>query len=183
MSKNPSLARRVAPAMLLGSAAIAVVALFDPVFGHGSGGGGGNLFAAPATSDTGGNSDANTGINTGSNVGSNTSSKSNSKSNSGQSPAPVAADCANGTTITGSVIDTRYGPVQLQATVASGAICDVTPLVQPSGDGRTNYISQQVFPYLDKQAVKVGIKFQAVSGATYTSEGYRSALQSILDQM
>ncbi len=169
MSKNPSLARRVAPAMLLGSAAIAVVALFDPVFGHGSGGGGGNLFAAPATSDTGGNTDTNSG--------SNTSTKTNAKSQS------VSADCANGTTITGSVIDTRYGPVQLQATVASGTICDVTPLVEPSGDGRTNYISRQVFPYLDKQAVKVGVNFQAVSGATYTSEGYRSALQSILDQM
>jgi uncharacterized protein with FMN-binding domain len=155
--------------LLLGSAAIAVVALFDPVFGHGSGGGGGNLFAAPATSDSG----AKPGINS----GSNTSTKTNTKSKS------ASADCANGTAITGSVIDTRYGPVQLQATVASGAICDVTPLVQPSGDGRTNYISQQVFPYLDKQAVKVGIKFQAVSGATYTSEGYRSALQSILDQM
>ncbi|CAB4929389.1 unannotated protein [freshwater metagenome] len=169
MSKNPSLARRVAPAMLLGSAAIAVVALFDPVFGHGSGDAGGNLFAAPATSDSG----ANPGINS----GSNTSTKTNTKSKS------ASADCANGTAITGSVIDTRYGPVQLQATVSNGAICAVTPLAEPSGDGRTNYISQQVFPYLDKQAVKVGIDFQAVSGATYTSEGYRSALQSILDQM
>ena len=139
MSKRPSLARRLAPAVLLASAAIAVVALFDPVFGRGSGGG--NLLAGP-----------------------------------------LESDCASGTTLTSPVVDTLYGPVQIQATVASGVICDVTTLVEPSGDGRTNDISREVFPYLDEQAVKVGINFQAVSGATYTSEGYRSALQSILDQ-
>jgi len=140
MSRKPSLARRVIPAVLLGSAAVAGVVLFDPALGRGSGGG--DLTATP-----------------------------------------LKADCANGTTITGSVIDTRYGPVQLQATISNGAICNVTPLAKPSGDGRTDVISRRAFPYLNRQAVKVGIKFQAVSGATYTSEGYRSALQSILDQM
>ena len=95
---------------------------------------------------------------------------------------PVESDCAGGTTLTSPVVETLYGPVQIQATVASGVICDVTTLVEPSGDGRTNDISREVFPYLDEQAVKVGVNFQAVSGATYTSEGYRSALQSILDQ-
>lgn len=181
---RPSFIRRVAPAVVLGTAAIAAVALFDPVFG--SGGGGADLLGAPSTdlaNQTGtGNSSGGTNSTT-------STTKKNSNSGSNATPAPTpsdsaaAANCSNGSVIDSLVVNTRYGPVQIEATVANGAICKVTTLQEPSGDGRTNYISQQVMPWLDKQAVKVGVDFQSISGATFTSEGYRQALQSVLDQM
>lgn len=159
---RPSFARRVAPAVLLGTAAIAAVALFDPVFGSSDNS---NLLAAPSTDPA-------------SSIGTSTASTSKS----GRS-TPSATGCSNGSTITSDVVNTRYGPVQVEATVANGAICKVTTVQEPTGDGRTNYISQQVMPWLNKQAVKVGVDFQSISGATFTSEGYRQALQSVLDQM
>ena len=183
---RPSFARRVAPAVLLGTAAVAAVALFDPVFGSSDTA---NLLAAPST-DSGGITTSTSTTNKAGSSSNNSSTKSSStKSNSGSSATPSASsnsgstDCSNGTVIDSATVNSRYGPIQIEATVANGAICSVTTLQEPSGDGRTNYISQQVMPWLNKQAVKVGVDFQAISGATFTSEGYRQALQSVLDQM
>ncbi len=43
-------------------------------------------------------------------------------------------------------------------------------------------INSRAIPYLDAQAAEVGVEFDSVSGATYTSEAYRESMQSILDQ-
>lgn len=86
-------------------------------------------------------------------------------------------------TVTGQTVQTRWGPVQVQITVAGGKITAVTVLQQPSSNGRDAEIDGVALPILTKetlQAQSAGI--DSVSGATYTSEGYVGSLQSALDQ-
>jgi uncharacterized protein with FMN-binding domain len=60
----------------------------------------------------------------------------------------------------------------------------VTALLLPSGDGRSQEISNFAGPELAQQAVAAqNANIDGVSGATYTSESYRSSLQSALDQL
>jgi uncharacterized protein with FMN-binding domain len=86
-------------------------------------------------------------------------------------------------TVTGPVIDTRYGPVQVRATVKVGQLTDVQALALPTG-GRSGSISDYSAPVLRREALATqGAGIHAVSGATYTSEGYASSLQAALDQL
>jgi uncharacterized protein with FMN-binding domain len=85
--------------------------------------------------------------------------------------------------ITGPVIDTRYGPVQLQATISAGKIVDVQALQLPTDRALSARISQYVEPLLRREALQAqSPQIDGISGATYTSEGYAQSLQAILDQ-
>ncbi len=94
-------------------------------------------------------------------------------------------DCSSTTTtLTGDAAMTRWGPVQVRAEVAAdGSLCDVTAVAYPDGDRKSAQINAAAIPSLDAQAGEVGVAFQSISGATYTSEAYRQSLQSILDQL
>ncbi|MDX3644206.1 FMN-binding protein [Streptomyces sp. MB09-02B] len=84
--------------------------------------------------------------------------------------------------LTGSAIQTDYGPVQVRVTVTDGKITNAEALQQPSG-GRSTQISGTAIPELNQNAVSAGsADIDAVSGATYTSGGYKQSLQSALDQ-
>ncbi|MDX3509660.1 FMN-binding protein, partial [Streptomyces caniscabiei] len=84
--------------------------------------------------------------------------------------------------LTGSAIKTDYGPVQVRVTVTDGKITGAEALQQPSG-GRSTQISGTAIPKLNQNAVSAGsADIDAVSGATYTSGGYKQSLQSALDQ-
>jgi uncharacterized protein with FMN-binding domain len=97
--------------------------------------------------------------------------------------APAAAGECAGQTIDGPTIDTRWGPVQVEAVVSSsGQICDVDAIQSPNDHGRSVRINQQALPILHDEvmdAQSAGI--DNVSGATITTRGYRQSLQSILD--
>ncbi len=70
-------------------------------------------------------------------------------------------------------------------TVSGGKLTDVQALQLTNRDGRSVAISQQAAPILRQEACcrRSPRTIQAVSGATYTSEGYTtSLLQSALDQ-
>lgn len=96
--------------------------------------------------------------------------------------APSGGSGASGT-YTGTVAATRYGPVQVQLTVSGGKLTDVQALQLTNRDGRSVAISQQAAPILRQEALQAqSATIQAVSGATYTSEGYTTSLQSALDQ-
>jgi len=73
--------------------------------------------------------------------------------------------------------------VQVAATIANGELCDVHAVVWPDSDRRSSEISQFAIPVLDASASKQGVEFDAVSGATYTSDGYRQSLQQLLDSL
>lgn len=202
MSSRPSFMRRIAPAVVLGTAAIGVVALFDPALHSGGSDalasapmGTGSLDGATGTSATGSGGATGTGSATGSgaatgtggaNGADNSSTGGNSNAgdtkNSGKSSASNAS-CDNGQTIEGDTIQTRYGPVQASAVVVDGQVCQFTVVQYPQSDPRSRQISAQVVPWLEKAATAQGANFQHVSGATYTTEGYRQSVQSILDQL
>ncbi|GAB2854978.1 FMN-binding protein [Streptomyces deserti] len=85
-------------------------------------------------------------------------------------------------TVTGSAVQTQYGPVQVRVTVSGGKITQAEAVQAPSG-GRSSQITQNAVPRLNQAAVAAGsADIDAVSGATYTSNGYRQSLQSALDQ-
>ncbi|MFN8125634.1 MAG: FMN-binding protein [Candidatus Nanopelagicales bacterium] len=96
----------------------------------------------------------------------------------------ASGTCADATTMTGDTVTTRWGPVQVRAQVrADGTICGSEAVVYPNGDGESMQINSYALPIIDQAVTTDGVAFDAVSGATYTSEGYRQSLQSILDQL
>jgi uncharacterized protein with FMN-binding domain len=96
--------------------------------------------------------------------------------------ADTATAC---TTVEGPSIDTRFGPVQVAASVsADGTICAVEVIEYPSDDRRSLSINQQAVPTLVEETLSAqSADVDTVSGATYTSNAYRQSLQAILDSV
>ncbi|MEU7303391.1 FMN-binding protein [Streptomyces sp. NPDC007206] len=89
---------------------------------------------------------------------------------------------AQARTVTGKVAQTQYGPVQVRITVADGKITKAEAVQAPKG-GLSDQKTAMAVPRLNQEAVAAGTAhIDAVSGATYTSTGYRQSLQSALDQ-
>ncbi|MEV7868680.1 FMN-binding protein [Streptomyces sp. NPDC088124] len=98
------------------------------------------------------------------------------------SDAPPAAPAAP-KTVLGSAVDTQYGPVQVRITVADGKVTASEAVRAPSSDARSKSVTADSVPKLNQAAVTAqSAQIDAVSGASYTSEGYRESLQSALDQ-
>jgi uncharacterized protein with FMN-binding domain len=97
--------------------------------------------------------------------------------------APAARSSAcTGATTDGPTVETRWGPVQVAVTIApDGTLCDVEPLQYPNDNRRSSSINQRALPVLHTRVLSQGANFDAVSGATVTSEGYRASLQAVLD--
>lgn len=86
-------------------------------------------------------------------------------------------------TFTGPVAETRYGPVQVAITVAGGKIVDASAVTAPSADAKSADISQQAIPQLREATLTAqSAEVAAVSGATFTSTGWRTSLQAALAQ-
>jgi uncharacterized protein with FMN-binding domain len=84
---------------------------------------------------------------------------------------------------TGSAISTRYGPVQVAVTLANGRITNVDVVQVPTRDRRDREINDYAVPQLTSETTDAqSAAIDAVSGATYTSQGYIRSLQSALDQ-
>ena len=89
---------------------------------------------------------------------------------------------AGGKTYTGSVAQTRWGPVQVSITVSGGKITDVAVPTYPDNNGRDVEINSRALPILRQETLaKQSADIDAVSGATVTSDGYKQSLQSALD--
>jgi uncharacterized protein with FMN-binding domain len=86
-------------------------------------------------------------------------------------------------TYTGSVAQTRWGPVQVKITVQSGKITKVTVLQQPNGNPKDAEINSYALPILINETTQAqSADIDMVSGATVTSEGYLQSLQAALDE-
>lgn len=71
----------------------------------------------------------------------------------------------------------------MQITVRGGRIVRADAIVYPQGSGRDQEINSQAVPQLDQETLDAqSAHIDTVSGATYTSDGYRSSLQSALDE-
>jgi uncharacterized protein with FMN-binding domain len=85
--------------------------------------------------------------------------------------------------VTGAVVQTQWGPVQVRLSVANGSITNVTVLQYPSGNSRDVEIAHYSLPVLIQETIKSqSASIDMVSGATFTSTGYVQSLQSALDQ-
>ncbi|MFF0463263.1 FMN-binding protein [Streptomyces mexicanus] len=107
---------------------------------------------------------------------------------SGGSPAagsggsPSTGKSTGTTTVTGESAQTRWGPVQVRITVRGGRITDVTAVVYPTENPRDQEINSYALPQLRSEALAAqSADIDTVSGATYTSDGYKQSLQSALD--
>ena len=111
------------------------------------------------------------------------SSTSSGSTSSGSSSVQTSSSGLTDGTYTGQAANTRFGPVQVQITVSGGAITDVQVPQYPSESGRDQQINSRALPVLVKETVQAqSAEVDMVSGATYTSTGYRTSLQSALDQ-
>lgn len=82
----------------------------------------------------------------------------------------------------GSTVSNPYGSVQVQIAMAGGKVVDVRAVQLPDGDGTSQEINRDAAPRLKQQAlVAQDATVDGVSGATYTSDGYRQSLQAALD--
>jgi uncharacterized protein with FMN-binding domain len=87
------------------------------------------------------------------------------------------------TSYTGSVAQTRWGPVQVKITVQAGKITNVSVLQQPNGNPRDQEINNYALPILINETVDAqSANIDMVSGATVTSDGYVRSLQAALDE-
>ena len=85
-------------------------------------------------------------------------------------------------TITGGAVNTVWGPVQVKVTLNGSKITAVDVVQEPDGNPRDQEINAQAIPILTQEALAAqSAKIDAVSGASYTSEGYIGSLQSALD--
>jgi len=101
-------------------------------------------------------------------------------------PAPVVTQAvapAGGSTVTGAVAQTRWGPVQVRLTLADGKISAVDVVQYPNGNNRDREINDDALPVLVQETISAqSADVDMVSGATVTSTGYVQSLQSALDQ-
>jgi major membrane immunogen (membrane-anchored lipoprotein) len=109
-------------------------------------------------------------------------------SSSASAPGGSAGSGSGGTgasgarTVTGESVQTRWGPVQVRVTVTDGKVTDVTAVTYPQDNPRDQQINSYALPELRSEALRAqSADIDTVSGATYTSDGYRESLQSALD--
>ncbi|MEV0130169.1 FMN-binding protein [Dactylosporangium sp. NPDC050688] len=82
----------------------------------------------------------------------------------------------------GAVVTNPFGPVQVRIEVRGGRLVDVVPVRLPTAAARGIEIGMRAAPVLREQALqRQSADLDTVSGATYTSDGYRRSLQSALD--
>ncbi|MEV6737545.1 FMN-binding protein [Streptomyces sp. NPDC051104] len=94
----------------------------------------------------------------------------------------ASGSAARARTVTGNVAQTRYGPVQVRVTVSGGKITKAEAVQAPKG-GLSGRKTAMAVPELNQEAVSAqSASIDAVSGATYTSTGYKQSLQSALDK-
>jgi len=159
------LARRLGPAAALGGLAVVIVGIADPAL---AGRAAQSATVEPVAAST-----------------AEPTTEPTTDPDTEPSPdAAAAGDCSTGETVTGDSVMTRWGPVQVAATVSGTRVCEVHAVAWPASDGRSQQINAYAIPALDQMATaSEGTQLDYVSGATYTSDAYAQSLQSILDAL
>jgi uncharacterized protein with FMN-binding domain len=170
-----TLIKRAAPGFALATVTLGAVWMFDPA-----------LNAQPEPLASAGDASA-TGSASASDTGtSDTGTSDPGASDSGSSTAgqSTGSDCSTAQTATGDAAYTQWGPVQVEmAVTGDGTICSVEAIAYPDNDTHSARINSYAIPQLNSMAASKGVSFQAISGATYTSEAYRESMQSVLDRL
>ena len=131
--------------------------------------------AAGTSSDGSSSSDSGTSSSGTTDSGTSSSGSSSGSSSSGGSSTAKTYDS--------DTVQTRWGPVQVRITVQNGKITASEAIVYPDGNGEDQQINSFALPVLSQEAVQQqSANIDMVSGATVTSQGYLSSLQSAIDQ-
>jgi uncharacterized protein with FMN-binding domain len=142
--------------------------------GGGAGGGGST---AGATGSTGTVSSGTSGGSTG------TQSTPQPTRSDKPKPSPKPTPPAQPKTYAGNVVSTAFGPMQVSITVLDGRITDAQALQFPSADPKSVEIAKTALPKLRSETLSAQSgSIAVVSGATYTSKGWISSLQSALSK-
>jgi uncharacterized protein with FMN-binding domain len=108
-------------------------------------------------------------------------------SSSAPMPFPGAAGDDSGPgdmrTFEGPAVPTKYGPVQVAIAVRGTRLVKVWVLRLTDRYGRSVRASTSAVPILERRSLAAGsADIDVVTGATWTSEGYRRSLQAALDR-
>jgi len=138
---------------------------------------------AAAGGSTSGSTSGSTDSGSSSSAGSPDSSGSSASSGSSGSSSSSTSSSSAAKTYTGDSVDTRWGPVQVQIRVQNGKITASRAVVYPNGNHEDEQINSFALPVLSQEVVQSqSANIDMVSGATVTSEGYLSSLQSAIDK-
>jgi uncharacterized protein with FMN-binding domain len=86
-------------------------------------------------------------------------------------------------TVTGPTADTQFGPVQVRITLAGRRITGIEAVQTPSDASYSRQVAAYAVPILRREALAAqSAHIDAVSGATWTSQGYADSLQGALDR-
>jgi len=111
-----------------------------------------------------------------------TTAGSSGSGSSTSAAAPAATGPSDGT-YTGASVNTRFGAVQVQVTIAGGSISKLDALHLTNADGRSVQISNYAAPILRSEVLNSqSTRVSNVGGATYTTQAYLTSVQSALDQ-
>ncbi|NMO91983.1 FMN-binding protein [Actinomycetospora sp. TBRC 11914] len=103
-------------------------------------------------------------------------------SGAGSGEAPSGRPGWSGT-VTGPVVQVKWGQVQVRATLRQGRITAVDVLRHPDENARDRQINAAAVPQLVSETLQVqSARIDMVSGATFTSTGYVQSLQAALDR-
>lgn len=137
---------------------------------------GGSAGSAGSQSSSAPSAGGSSGSGSGGSGAGNSSSQGSSKSSSSSGQAGTQS-------INGTAVETPYGVVQIKLTVNGQKITDVSYVQLTAYDGRSQEINSYAAPILVQETLSAqSANINAVSGATFTSEGYAQSLQSALDQ-
>lgn len=96
--------------------------------------------------------------------------------------APAAPASPSGV-FTGEVVSTRFGDIQVQMSVVDGTITDAVAVTYPAVDAKSAAISASSIPTLRSETLAAqSADIATVSGASYTTTGWTTSLQSALTQ-
>jgi uncharacterized protein with FMN-binding domain len=98
----------------------------------------------------------------------------------GSTPTPVvsASKLTDGTH-TGKSVTTDYGDIQVALVVSGGKITAVNLLKQPGSEARSIMINADAIPKLKAEVLAAqSSKVNAISGASFTSVGFMTSLDS-----
>ncbi|MEV6610827.1 FMN-binding protein [Kutzneria sp. NPDC051319] len=113
-----------------------------------------------------------------------TSSGGSTPSTASSGSSPTTGSTPSGSairTVTGSEVDTEFGPYRVQVTFNGSTITDVQMVETPS-DRRSQRIAESAAPTLRQEALtSQSARIDTVSGATATSEAYAQSLQAAID--
>jgi uncharacterized protein with FMN-binding domain len=147
--------------------------------GSGSTLGAGTSVRAPATAGAG----SGAGAGSAGSSGSGAASPGTPSTGNPTPSAPSSTSTSATATYDGDTVQTRWGPVQVRITVQGGKITASDAIVYPDGNQQDAEINSFALPVLGQEAVQQqSANIDMVSGATVTSQGYLSSLQSAIDQ-